>query len=216
MTTQEKYTAWVDRVCEWIEKVGPKVDGSSSAMQSPPALDGHCKILFLGHDAHEPDGFCGVDRKRFFEGNKNFEKAHRSWTIWNRPCNSLRRIGHADILEPGNFMLMNLFYFGADNIDEAVGNMRKEVMEQCIDFTEELTRDIIKPQVIVCFSEWSIFSHLRPRLTDTGRIQLAEGIAVSYGKWNGIPVIGMRHPSGRGITNEYLDTVFNYIIKQIK
>ena len=79
-------------------------------------------------------------------------------------------------------MLMNLFYFGADNIDEAVGNMRKEVMEQCIDFTEELTRDIIKPQVIVCFSEWSIFSHLRPRLTDTGRIQLAKNIAVSYGK----------------------------------
>lgn len=48
MTTQEKYTVWVDCVCEWIEKVGPKVDGSSSAMQSPPALDGHCKILFSG------------------------------------------------------------------------------------------------------------------------------------------------------------------------
>lgn len=216
MTTKEKYEAWVDRVCTWMEEVGPKVNGPSSAIQSPPALDGHCKVLFLGHDAHEPYPFNGADRDRFFAGNSTFKDAHRKWTIWNRPSNSLRRIGHAEIIEPENFMLMNLFYFGADNIDESAEKMRENVMEKCIDFTEELVSDIIKPQAIVCFSEWSIFTHLRPRLTSIEKIQLADDIKVSYGEWCDIPVIGMRHPSGRGITNKYLDTVFEYVVKQIK
>lgn len=216
MTVKEKYEAWVDRVCTWIEEVGPKVNGPSSAIQSPPALDGHCKVLFLGHDAHEQGSFYGANRDRFFAGNSTFKDAHRKWPIWNRPCNSFRRIGHSEILDPGNFMLMNLFYFGADNINESVEKMRQNVMGKCIDFTEELVSDIVKPQVIVCFSEWSIFTHLRPRLTDVKKIQLADGITISYGKWRDIPVIGMRHPSGRGIANKYLDTVFEYVVKQVK
>lgn len=220
MTTKEKYAAWVDRVCVWMEEVGPKIStekcGSASAIQSPPAIDGHCKVLFLGHDAHEPYPFNGSNRNRFFEGNKTFKDAYCKWTIWKRPYNSLHRIGHTEIIEPGNFMLMNLFYFGADNVAGAVKNMRKSVMDKCIDFTEELVRDIVKPQVIVCFSEWSVFSLLRSRLSAVEKIQLADGVIVSSGKWYDIPVIGMRHPSGRGVANKYLDTVFDYVVKQIK
>lgn len=213
MNTKEKYSNWVDRVCTWMEQVGPIVKGSSSAMQSAPALSGHCKVLFLGHDAHEPFGFTGVDRQRFFEGNGNFNNAKAMGPIWNRPYQSLKRIGHTEILEPDNFMLMNLFYFGADDIKESAANMRKEVMEKCIEFTGELASEIVKPKVIVCYSERSVFDPLKKRLTDVENIQIADGIAVSFGKWNDIPVIGMKHPSGPNVSNKYLDTVLEYVVK---
>lgn len=213
MDNTKKYEAWVDKVCAWIEEVGPKVNGASSAMQSPPALSGDCKVLFLGHDAHETDNYYGANRERFFKGNGTFEVAHKKWRYWARPYRSFQRIGRGDILSPGNFMLMNLFYFGGSNINSANAGMGQQVMQQCISFTEELVSDIIKPKTIVCFSVGSVFNAIRSRFTDIKRIELAERISVLQGVWNGIPVVGMHHPSAPNVSNKYLDTVFEYITK---
>lgn len=213
MTSKEKYDLWVDRVCNFIESVGHDVNGPSSAMQSPPALDGHCNILFLGHDAHEPWGYLGVDRKRFYEGNGTFKDAHKTWRYWVRPYQSFRRIGYDNLLNAGNFMLMNLFYFGSDDINKSNAIMEQKVMKQCIDFTDELIHDIVTPKVIVCFSIGSVFNPLRSRLSDIKRVELGPKTAIMQGLWNGIPVIGMMHPSARSVSNHYLDTVFNYVTK---
>lgn len=212
MIIQNKYDQWVERVCAFIEEVGPIVNGSSSAMQSPPVLNGKCRILFLGHDAHEGT-YERVNRERFYEGNSTFKEAHRNWHYWRRPYQSFQRIGHGDILDSGNTMLMNLFYFGNDDINRANAKMGLAVMNQCIQFTNELVCDIIKPKVVVCFSVGSVFNPLRKLLTDVKPITLADGIVVMQGYWDNIPVIGMTHPSARSISNRYFDTVFKYVTK---
>lgn len=210
MTTKEKYDNWVDRICAFIEKVGPTVNGSSSAMQSLPSLNGECKILFLGHDAHEGK-YEGVNRQRFYEGNGTFKNAHKTWRYWARPHQSFQRIGKSDILNSENFMLMNLFYFGSDNINKSNAGMGIEVMRKCIEYTEELVCDIVRPKIVVCFSVGSVFNPLRSRFTDTKHVELTDKISIIQGLWNGIPVIGMKHPSAPNVSNHYLDTVFNYI-----
>ena len=208
-----KYDDWVDRVCAFIETVGPVVNAASSAMQSPPVLDQSPEILFLGHDAHEPYGFNGADRNRFYQGNKTFKDAHKTWRYWSRPYQSFSRIGHSELLTPGKFMLMNLFYFGSDDISKSNADMGRNVMQKCIDFTEELICDIIHPKVVVCFSISSVFNALRPRLTDIKQIKLNDKTTIMQGSWNGILVIGMTHPSAHNLSNLYLDTVFEYIAK---
>ncbi|MBR5331715.1 MAG: hypothetical protein IKV32_00240 [Muribaculaceae bacterium] len=208
----EKYNQWVDKVCEFIEEVGPCINGSSSAMQSPPVLNGKCRILFLGHDAHE-QGFYGADRARFYEGNKTFKDAHRTWRYWTRPYNSFHRIGKGEILDSGNYMLMNLFYFGNDDINRSNARMGVKVMQRCIEFSEELICHIIQPKVVVCFSIGSVFNPLRSRMSNIRRVVLSDNVSIMQSLWNGIPIIGMSHPSARSISNHYLDTIFNYVSK---
>ena len=54
MDKQELYEKWVDKVCQFIECVGPEINCTSCAMQSKPVLDKSPQVVFLGYNAHEP------------------------------------------------------------------------------------------------------------------------------------------------------------------
>lgn len=220
---REKYDAWVEKVCAWIDEVGPEINRPSSAMQSPPALDGNCEILFLGHDAHEPGNFNvnGANKRRFYEGNGTFASADKTWwPYWVKPCRSFKRIGEEDSLAPGKFMLMNLFYFGGENIVGSTKEVGIKAMLQCISFTDELVHEIVKPKVIVCFSKQNVYrwlcnSKLESYIADSKTVKLADKYSILQGTWGGIPVIGMNHPSAR-VSNDYFDTVFKYVVSLTK
>lgn len=211
MTTKEKYDLWVDKVCAYIEEVGPTVKAPSCTMQSAPVLDKQPRVLFLGHDAREPYDFEGANRDRFYTGNNTFIPYRHKWTIWNRTEKAFRSVEADEFVTDGNFMFMNLFYFGGNNIDKANEAMKGDVMRQCIDFTDELVHDIIKPRLIVCFSVNMVFNYLAPKMEQVERVQLPIQQTVKRGMWNGIPVIGIPHPSARGLSRHYWATVTNYI-----
>lgn len=218
---EERYHEWVERVCAWGEKVGPEVNLPFGTMQSPPALDGKCEILLLGHDANETNesnesnGFKGANKSRFFTGNPYWNTRDK-WRIWSRPYVSVCRIGAKELLSEGNFMMMNLFYFTGRSISAVNRKFNQEIREKQVDFTDELVHNIVKPQVIVCFSVGSVFNVLRRRMNDVQVVKLDEKVAIWQGYWNGIRVIGMKHPSYRALSNAYLDAVFGYVTKLIK
>ena len=54
MGKQELYDQWVNKVCQYIENVGPEINCTSCAMESKPALDRSPQVVFLGYNAHEP------------------------------------------------------------------------------------------------------------------------------------------------------------------
>ena len=99
------YNLWVDRVCKYIEEVGPIINAPSSAMQSAPVLDKSPDVIFLGHDAREPFDFNGADKNRFFVGNPEFIPNRHKWVMWNRLDKAFRRNGLERFVTDGNFML---------------------------------------------------------------------------------------------------------------
>ena len=98
------YNLWVDRVCKYIEAVGPIINAPSSAMQSAPVLDKSPDVIFLGHDAREPFDFNGADKNRFFVGNPEFIPNRQKWVMWNRLDKAFRRNGLERFVTDGNFM----------------------------------------------------------------------------------------------------------------
>ena len=205
------YNLWVDRVCKYIEEVGPIINAPSSAMQSAPVLDKSPDVIFLGHDAREPFDFNGADKNRFFVGNSEFIPNRHEWVMWNRLDKAFRRNGLERFVTDGNFMLMNLFFLGADNISSFHRKMKYEVMKECINFTEELIHNIIKPKLIICFSVNHVFNCLASKMVNIEQINLTIPNNVKIGHWNGIPVIGIPHPSSRGLSNAYWSEISNFI-----
>ena len=65
MDKQELYEKWVDKVCQFIESVGPEINCTSCAMQSKPVLDKSPQVVFLGYNAHEPFPYQGANKERF-------------------------------------------------------------------------------------------------------------------------------------------------------
>lgn len=47
MDKQELYEKWVDKVCQFIECVGPEINCTSCAMQSKPVLDKSPQVVSL-------------------------------------------------------------------------------------------------------------------------------------------------------------------------
>ena len=90
MNRTELYNQWVDKVCRYIEEVGPRINCTSCAFQSKPLLDKSPDVVFLGYNAHEPWGYAGVNRERFYEGNPSFyaDRDKPAWKIWQK-CLSL-------------------------------------------------------------------------------------------------------------------------------
>lgn len=211
MDKWQTYNSWVDRVCAYIEEVGPIVNAPSSAMQSAPVLDKSPEVVFLGHDAREPDNFYGADKNRFFKGNPDFIPNRHTWIMWSRLEHAFRKNGLDKLVTDGNFMLMNLFFFGADNIVSSHKKMKAEVMKQCINFTEELICDIIKPKFVVCFSVNNIFDCLKTRMKNVEQKRLSVPSKIKIGVWNGIPVIGISHPSARNLSTAYWSEISEYI-----
>ena len=84
MDKQELYEKWVDKVCQYIESVGPEINCTSCAMQSKPVLDKSPQVVFLGYNAHEPFPYQGANKERFYEGNPYFYTEREKWPVWGK------------------------------------------------------------------------------------------------------------------------------------
>lgn len=84
MDKQELYEKWVDKVCQYIESVGPEFNCTSCAMQSKPVLDKSPQVVFLGYNAHEPFPYQGANKERFYEGNPYFYTEREKWPVWGK------------------------------------------------------------------------------------------------------------------------------------
>lgn len=209
-TKKELYDAWVERVCRFIEEVGPGLGLTSCAMQSKPVLDKQPEVVFLGYNAHEVDGYMGANRERFYEGNPYFhaDTQDPKWKVWYRTRDmfSYPPVNWAEPVTEGNFVFMNVVYFGSNTIKELQAKEgSKEVIGQCLDFTAEVVQEIFQPKCVVCFSVNECFNLLAKRFsfTDVDYIRLTntEGKPVKQrvvkGMWGKMPVYGIPHPSGR-------------------
>lgn len=164
--------------------------------------------------------------ERFYEGNPSFcnpqERKKGNWKIWNRMYEAFKWAEYTKPVEDGNFVFFNAVYFGSDNIQEMKSTpSASEAIDKCLDFTDEVIQDIFKPKCIVCFSIADCFDllNLKYHFTDIRSIKPDENIAprlaefaikkswksgvpksnrtIKMAFWNGIPVYGIPHPSGR-------------------
>lgn len=207
-TRLELYNDWVDRVCRFIEEAGPRINCVSCAMQSKPVLDREPEVVFLGYNAHEPYGYMGPNRERFYAGNPSFytDRDKAAWKVWRKPYDAMKFAGYTEPMTDGNFVFMNAVFFGSENIKALQAKPgSKEVVEQCLDFTAEAIQEVFRPRCVVCFSIGDCFRPLEQRFgfteveTVTPRIINGESArqTVTKGMWGEIPVYGIPHPSGR-------------------
>ncbi len=226
-TKQQRYDEWVSRVCSFIAEAGPILNVTCGSFQSRPILDKQPDVVFLGYNPHESGPFIQDDiiRRRFYEGNPDFySRAKEHWTIWKRFCDSLNWAEYTKPVEDGHFVFFNAIYFGTNNISEFKAKPYSgEAIKKCLQFTGEVIQDIFKPKCVVCFSVPDCFDNLNRyykfkdvkrintiQETDASLIEFAikkevNGWKTAYtckrivkkGTWNGIPVYGIPHPSGR-------------------
>lgn len=147
MNRKQFYDAWVDRVCDFIEEIGPKLDRCASAFQSKPVLDKQADVLFLGYNAHEDYGYVGVNRERFYEGNPFFYKEgeRNKWRIWSPIYEMFKWAEYLNPVTDGNFIFMNAVYFGSKDIQQfnAISGS-KDATQKCLDLTGEVIQDVFK------------------------------------------------------------------------
>lgn len=215
-TKQEMYEEWVDRVCRYVEEVGPGLGLTSCAMQSKPVLDRKPEVVFLGYNAREPYGYTGPDRKRFFEGNPYFysDREHPGWRIWHkiRDAFECEWVNWPEPVTDGNFVFMNAVYFGSQTIAKFQSKEgSREVAGRCFDFTAEVVRRIFRPRSVVCFSINECFLPLARRfgfkdVESVMPVNIDGKVArqrVLKGSWGGIPAYGIPHPSARVNNNDW-------------
>ena len=221
----ELYNQWVDKVCRYIEEVGPRINCTSCAFQSKPVLDKSPDVVFLGYNAHEPWGYAGVNRERFYEGNPSFyaDRDKAAWKIWWKPYEAFKWAGYLNPMTDGHFVFMNVVYFGSDTIKDFQAKPGSvEVAAQCMDFTAEVIQDIFRPKCVVCFSINDCFRPLERRFgftqVETVTPPIVNGEPARHqvvkGLWNGLPVFGIPHPSGR-ISNDDWGAIALYLKKEM-
>jgi hypothetical protein len=231
MDQKQRYAQWVDKVFRFLEETGPTLGNRGrccSVFQSKPVLEGQPDVLFLGYNAQEDYPYESPSEERFWEGNPDFYDTRRmKWRIWSKPYHALAFADYTKPMEDGNFVFMNAVYFGSKTIKqlEQLPNA-KPAIAQCLEFTKEVIHDIFKPKAIVCFSVASGFDVLNTSFGFESVISfcpnriLPDGTKLEckwelkLGIWNGIPVIGMPHPSARGISNDDWGTIA-YTLKNL-
>ena len=197
------------------------------AGQAGAVLEGQPDVLFLGYNAQEDYGDVPLSEERFWEGNPKFYTERMKWRIWSKLYHALAFADYTKPMEDGNFVFMNAVYFGSKTIKqlEQLPNA-KPAIAQCLEFTKEVIHDIFKPKAIVCFSVADGFDALNTSfgfesvisfcpnriLPDGTKLECKWGLKL--GIWNGIPVIGMPHPSARGISNDDWGTIA-YALKDL-
>lgn len=224
-TRKELYDKWVDKVCQYIEDVGPKIDHCSASFQSPAVLDKSPDVVWLGFNPHEPYPYDGAHRERFYTGNPCWSGEKTSWRIWKTVYSTFQHIGYPHPVTDGNFVFMNAFYFGSNDIKEMTHlpdwiNIRN----QCLDFTAEVIQDIFKPKAVVCFSIPACFQKLNDRFhfkdVEVFHPLNEKGESVKYqmakGLWGTIPVYGIIHPSARTFGYEYREAFAKYLRKELE
>ena len=167
---EKKYTEWIDKACEFVEKVGPTLNMPVGAMQSniSTALGNDLNIMFLGHDAHEADSTFQFENSDYFRercrtGNVCWKyRNEKDWAIWKnlRDC-FLRVFGEAIIMDDMNHLVFtNAIFFTGDHITEVLDQIGTSVENRCMELTRDLIFDILQPKLLVCFSVNDVFEKL--------------------------------------------------------
>lgn len=210
-TKKELYDRWVDEVCAFLEEVGPKLNRCCSAMQSRPVLDKSPEVVFLGYHPHEDFGWIpekGADRERFYKGNPSFYadngKERMKWPVWAKLYGAMEWANCARPMEDGNFVFMNAVYFGTAGV-AALKSMQgsKNVIDRCLDFTEQAIQTIFQSKMVVCFSTNEVFDPLHAKfkfreVETLNPLNTPKHVctkAVKRGWWGNCKVIGIPHPS---------------------
>lgn len=230
MNRKELYDAWVDRVCDFIEEAGPKLDKCASAFQSKPVLDKQADVLFLGYNAQEDFPYGEVNRERFYEGNSYFykerytKKWNNDWIVWSKPYGMFKWADYLNPVSDGNFIFMNAVYFGSKDMKQfnAISGS-KDAIQKCLALTGEVIQDVFKPKCIVCFSIQQCFDPLNNqyKFTDVQKFTpktyngVDATVGMKKGMWGNIPIYGMNHPS-RAISYENLGAIILYLKKEMQ
>lgn len=205
MEKQELYDKWVDKVCQYIEQVGPEINCTSCAMQSKPMLDKQPQVVFLGYNAKEPFPYQGPNRNRFYEGNPSFYTDRDNWHVWRKLYDAMKWAKYTEPMDDGNFVFMNAVYFGSQDIQELkTKKSSADIINHCLDFSAEVIQEVYHPKAVVCFSIPDCFTPFVNRLhiKNIERItpNIIDGSPAKHGvtktMWNDIKVIGIPHPSG--------------------
>lgn len=230
---EEKYSDWVNRVTQFLEKTGPNLSNGGrccSVLQSRPVLDKDVDVVFLGCNPQENFGYCGVDRDRFWNGNKYFynddkhtnNDAMYHWKVWGKLYEALKWLKNTQPMEDGHYVFMNAFYFGTRDLSqlEKISHIQ-EAKEQCIRFTDEVIHEIFRPKLIVCFSvsgcfdvidKYVKFVDVSASIPEYPNANYHSKKTVKVGYWKGIRVLGIPHPSQQ-ISNDEMGCVGNFLLQ---
>ena len=166
---EKKYNEWIDKACEFVEKVGPSLNMPVGAMQSDIslALGNEINIMFLGHDAHEADStfqFKNSDyfRERCRTGNVCWVERNEKWAIWkNLRDGFIKVFGESSIMDDlDHLVFTNAIFFTGDHITEVLDQIGTSVENRCMELTRDLIFDILQPKLLVCFSINDVFDKL--------------------------------------------------------
>lgn len=228
----QQYEIWVAKTVDFLESTAPYLGEGGrccSVMQSRPELDDNPKVLFLGYNADEDFGYCGIDKERFYKGNVKggFYDERRytyQWRIWKKLYDAMDKGAHYNTpMKDGNFIFMNAVYFGSKTIAQ-LKPVEKVIVNSCLALTNEVIHCIFKPECIVCFSVSKCFDMLASEFSFE-QIQeffpsrkdnpsLISKHRVKMGIWNGIKTIGIPHPSGK-VNNDDWGTIALFLKEQM-
>lgn len=213
--TMEKYEKWVDKACAFVDQVGPQLNMPVGSMQSniSMALGNDIKIMFLGHDAHEPNPDFIYNNSEYFRdrcmnGNIYWNNRNDKWDIWKNLRNYfIKEFGESSLMDDMDHLVFtNAIFFTGDKIDKVLDQIGTSVENKCMDLTRELVFDILQPQLLVCFSVNDVFDKL------IGSIRKEEGPTVkmivkkfkpyhikhtcAITKFHSTTILGIPHTSG--------------------
>lgn len=238
MTQKEiKYREWVDKVCDFTDEYGPKLQRHVASFQVAPIFDKDVDILFLGFNPAEgglESNYKPEDReiyrKRFFEGNPyppetwaagngvdKRKPAHSKWNWIFNPQNEnniFQKVGLSEQVTSGNYMFFNIFFFGSPMSGNAgaLANCIKdynEALKICTDYTIKAI-DILKPQCVLCFSIGNVFNRVK-NATCSKAIKPIPGCNLLKFEHNGVTYYGMTHLQYPAMTKEYVQKIAQYI-----
>ena len=202
---KKRYEQWVNKVCQFIQEVGPQLNLNPGAMQSniEKLGDNNPEIIFLGHDAHELGQyeFSPAVRERFFKGNP-YWNTRFEWKIWTNLYNAFKKNGNTQLMDDeSKFVFTNAVFFTGDGVDKVNDKAGVSILDECMKLTSELVFDILKPKVLVCFSVDDVFSPLNKATGvkfNNVKIFKPNDIrhTLALAEYEGVEIIGMPHPSG--------------------
>jgi hypothetical protein len=226
--TQEEFNKWADKACRYCydKAISNEINLNFYAFQSKPLIDKQPELLILGLNPHGDDNYWNgqylppyeeaIDR--FSKENPYFKPEKDKWLIWQ----GLKRVFHAEnikrmLQDDYSYMYMNVLYFNTNDINTFKNNYDKqgEVFRDSVNLTVELIQ-LLKPKRILCLSIVDCFNRLKDNFTDC---QILIPSFLVTGRWENIPVYGIRHTSrankGESLTGKSLQYLFEKDQQQI-
>lgn len=166
---EKKYNEWIDKACEFVDKVGPLLNMPVGSMQSDISLvlGNKINIMFLGHDAHEADSTFIFENSNYFRdrcktGNICWKERNDKWAIWKNLRDCFRNeLGDSSLMDDMNHIVFtNAIFFTGNHITEVLDQIGTSVETRCMELTRDLIFDILHPKLLVCFSVNDVFDKL--------------------------------------------------------